>query len=71
MRVRVLNPALVADLERSLRRSACYVEQESRDTIQVLVPDAPDADQARREVRLYLAIWRAQHAGARAELVGE
>jgi hypothetical protein len=68
-RVRVADPHLIDDLETALRLSSCHVEQETRRTLLVLVPHASDAEQARREVRTQLAMWRAR-SGAHAELLG-
>jgi hypothetical protein len=68
-RVRVADPQLFDDLEAALRLSSCLVEHETRKTMLVFVPHATTADQARREVRFQLAMWRAQR-GAYAELLG-
>ena len=68
LRVRVGDPRLLMDLESALRLSNCFVEPETRKTLLVFVPHARDAEEARREVRIELAMWRAR-TSASAELV--
>ena len=67
-RVRIGDASLLDQLETALRLADFLVENETRTTLLVVVPHVYDADQARREVRTQLALWRA-HNGARAELV--
>ena len=67
-RVRIGDASLLGQLETALRLADFLVENETRTTLLVVVPHVDDADQARREVRAQLALWRA-HNGARAELV--
>ncbi len=69
MRIRVSDPALLRDLISYLRAAECVAEQASKDAVEAFVPRAPDEEQARREVNSYLAIWRAMHPGARADLL--
>ena len=68
MRVRISDPALLRDLLDFLRRTECVAEQASADSLDVFVPHAPSAAQARREVDVYLATWRARHPGVNAEV---
>ena|SRR2546425_219800 len=67
-RVRIGDANLLGQLETALRLADFLVENETRTTLLVAVPHVQDAEQARREVRTQLALWRA-HNGARAELV--
>jgi hypothetical protein len=67
-RVRIGDASLLGQLETALRLADFLVENETRTTLLVVVPNVDDAAQARREVRTQLALWRA-HNGARAELV--
>jgi hypothetical protein len=69
LRVRIADPRHFEDLETALKLSSCLVEHETRKTMLVFVPHATSTDQARREVRFQLAMWRAQ-SGAHAELLG-
>jgi hypothetical protein len=68
LRVRLSDPDLADDLESALRLVDCLAERETASTLLVFVPHAEDVDAARREVRVHLAMWRAQR-GVRAELV--
>jgi hypothetical protein len=69
MRVRISDPALLRDLLDFLRRAECVAEQANADTLDVFIPQAPSAAQARREVDLYLASWRARHPGVAADVL--
>jgi hypothetical protein len=69
MRIHVLNPELVDDLAVYLRAAECAVERAGTNALEVDIPRAPSRDQARRELELYLAAWRAMHENARAELL--
>jgi hypothetical protein len=69
MRVRIGDPALLRDLLDFLRRAECVAEQASADTLDVFVPHAPSAGQARRELDLYLATWRARHPDVEADVL--
>jgi hypothetical protein len=68
LRVRVADPAFANDLEATLRLSEYLAERETATTLLVFVPHAADGDAARRELRIHLAMWRAQR-GVRAELL--
>jgi hypothetical protein len=59
---------LLHDLLDTLRRAECVAEQTGPDTIEVYVPRAPTREQARREVDLFLATWRARYPEAWAEV---
>ena len=68
LRVRVADPGLADDLESTLRLADCLAERETATTLLVYVPHAQDVEAARRELRIHLAMWRAQRR-SRAELV--
>ncbi len=68
MRV-VTEPTLLPDLLDFLSRTVCVAVQISRDALQVTIPVALDDEQARRELLLYLAVWRAMRPGAQVALV--
>ena len=68
MRV-VTDPTLLLDLLDFLSRTVCVGVQISRDALQVTIPGASDDEQARRELLLYLAVWRAMPPGAHVALV--
>lgn len=50
-------------------RVECVAEQASRDTLEVTIPRALDEAQARRELRVYLATWKARHPGVAADVI--
>jgi hypothetical protein len=67
-RITLEDPARLAELADALARTECAVEELGPAELAVDVPRAPSAEQAERELRIYLALWRAQHPAARAEL---
>ena len=67
MRVRLSDPAFVQDLISYLRSTECLAEQTGVDAVEVEVPRAPSAEQAERELTVYLAAWRAMHPGVHAD----
>jgi hypothetical protein len=69
VRIRVSDRRFLRDLLDLFRRAECVAEQASADSIEVYVPRAPTAAQARREVEAYLATWQARHPEAGAELL--
>jgi hypothetical protein len=68
MRVRLTDPALVGDLERFLLANRMSRRADGRKRLDVYVPRAPTAEQARREVEVYLLTWRAMNPAAVAAL---
>jgi hypothetical protein len=66
----VSNPRLVPDLQFFLRRVGCAAIQVNLQELEVEVPGAPSEDQARREVELYLALWRGRKTDVNAFVVG-
>ena len=68
MRVRLSDPALRAELRDFFHRWGCVTYEVDGDVIEVVVPDAPDERQERRELHLYLDTWRAHHAALELEL---
>ena len=69
MRVHVSDPAFVYDLLAALKRANYAVTQTGRDTVEVSLPVAAQAEQARQNLGLYLAGWRARHPGIVADLL--
>jgi hypothetical protein len=58
-------------LQYFLQRAGCVVEQLGPHTLEVNVPSAPDEEQARRELNVYLASWQARHRGFEAYVIEE
>jgi len=73
MKIRVEDPNLVDELVHHLRRSGCIATPcESRGdgtTVEVRVPAALDAQQARMEVAIYLKVFEVTHPGQAADLL--
>ena len=69
MTVQVSNPAFVYDLLASLKRANYSVSQSGDMTVEVSVPPAATAEQARLHLGFYLANWRARHPGIVADIV--
>jgi hypothetical protein len=65
----VRDSGLAEDLLDFLRRAECRAERTGEDRIEVHVPRALSEEQARREVSLYVATWRARHPSADVFLV--
>jgi hypothetical protein len=61
MRIRISDPSLAGDLRHHFERSSFTVDDLDAATLEVKRPDAPDDDQARREIELHLRVWRAMH----------
>jgi hypothetical protein len=66
-----LRPALLGDLKSYLEAAECRVRKVGPATLDVTIPRAPSAEQAEREVALYLKAWQAMNPGSFARLVGE
>lgn len=64
-----LEQAFVDDLCVYFRRSDFVAERAGGSMIEVYRPDAPSADQERREIELHLRVWRATNPTVRAEIV--
>jgi hypothetical protein len=69
MVVHVSNPAFVPDLMASLKRANYEASLRSEETLEVSVPPAATAEQARLHLGFYLANWRARHPGIVADIV--
>jgi hypothetical protein len=63
------DPALIPELRQHFERSGFVTNRVSEDRIEAWRPDAPTAEQERREIELHLAVWRAMHAGIATELI--
>jgi hypothetical protein len=68
--VRISDAAFAADLGAHLLRAGFAVEEAGGTMIEVARPDAPSAEQERREVQLQLRVWQATNPGARVDVVG-
>jgi hypothetical protein len=69
MRIRLTDPALLRDLADFLRRAECAVEQANNNELEVGIPGASDAAQARREISIYVATWQPRNPGIDAQIV--
>jgi hypothetical protein len=66
MRIRISDPELLGDLVASLMRARCPVEQVGEDGIEIGSPSPLlTPDQARKEIGLYLVLWRVKHPSVR------
>ena len=70
MRVRVTDERLLRDLEEFLVATDCRVRKVGKVTLHVTLR-APNEEQARRELDIYLRTWQAIHPGVYAHIVGE
>jgi hypothetical protein len=69
VRLRLDDPALVADLLDFLERRGCAGGRDSEDTIDVELPDDLDSEQGRLELDLYLRVWQSLHGWTRVDVV--
>jgi hypothetical protein len=66
VRVRISEPGLLSDLVDSLSRASCHVERFGEDGIEIGSPSPLlTPDQARKEIGLYLVLWRVKHPNVR------
>jgi hypothetical protein len=62
VRVRINEPGLLTDLVETLSRACCHVERVDENGIEIGSPSPIlTPDQARKEIGLYLILWRAKH----------
>lgn len=75
MKIRVDDPQLVDELVHHLRRAGCIATASEVEThgdavtLEVQLPAALDAEQARMELELYLRVFEATHPGKAADLL--
>ena len=69
VRLRLDDPALVANLLDFLGRRGCAGERDSDDTVEVQLPDDLPVEQARLELDLYLRVWQSLHGWTRVDVV--
>ena len=69
VRLRLDDPALIANLLDFLERRGCAGAREGRDTIEVELPDDLDVEQGRLELDLYLRVWQSLHGWTRVDVV--
>ena len=70
MKIRLDHPSSLEDLRDFLRRAGCVADPADPETLEVSVARAPSSEQERRELEIYLAVWRARFPDAGADLVG-
>jgi hypothetical protein len=61
VRLRLSDPERADSLRDFLERRECAVVQLDRDTLEVNLPHEIHAEQARRELDLYLRVWQSLH----------
>jgi hypothetical protein len=71
MRVRISDAVLLGDLTDFLEAAECRVRKVGEATLDVTMPRAPSAEQAQREIDIYLKTWQAMHPGSYARIVSE
>ncbi|HXL44829.1 MAG TPA: hypothetical protein VN960_12325 [Gaiellaceae bacterium] len=71
MRVRISDAVLLGDLTDFLEAAECRVRKVGEATLDVAMPRAPSAEQAQREIDIYLKTWQAMHPGSYARIVSE
>jgi hypothetical protein len=71
MRVRISDSVLLGDLTDFLEAAECRVRKVGEATLDVTMPRAPSAEQAQREIDIYLKTWQAMHPGSYARIVSE
>jgi hypothetical protein len=71
MRVRISDAVLMGDLTDFLKAAECRVRKVGEATLDVAMPRAPSAEQAQREIDIYLKTWQAMHPGSYARIVSE
>jgi hypothetical protein len=70
MQIRVNDPRLVGDLRAALERAQCPVEPRGANMLAVSSPSSLlTPEQARREIRFYVAAWQVRHPGAHTEFL--
>jgi hypothetical protein len=69
MLVELGDPSLVDDLCTHFRRSGFTADQAGGNLVELRRPDAPGAEQERREVEVHLRVWQAQNPEAEVELL--
>jgi hypothetical protein len=69
MLIRLDDKAFLDDLCAHFRRSEFVAEPAGGSMLEVRRPDAPSADQERREVELHLRVWKATNPVAAAEVL--
>jgi MOSC domain-containing protein YiiM len=71
MRVQISDSVLLGDLANFLQAAECRVRKVGEATLDVTMPRAPSAEQAQREIDIYLKTWQAMHPGSYARIVRE
>lgn len=63
MRVNVSDPAYLPELVDDLLHGGCLPAVVGAATLQVIYPDAANAEEARTELGFFLRAWRQRHPG--------
>jgi hypothetical protein len=71
VRLRIPDPSLRGELSAHYARSGFAVSPVGEGELEVERPDAPDGEQARREIATHLLVWDLLHPGSRVELVDD
>jgi hypothetical protein len=69
MLIELGDSSLVDDLRMHFRRSGFTAERVGANLVEVRRPDAPGAEQERREVEVHLRVWQARNPEADVELI--
>ena len=69
MTIRIENHRLLAELREHFVRSGFSVQAAGAAALAVSLPDAPDAEQGRREVGAHLLVWGVLHPEYPGEIV--
>lgn len=64
MHVFISNPRLLFDLQFFLRRVGCVTDHTDSHELEVEIPDAPNEEQAYRELELYVTLWAGRKSAA-------
>lgn len=62
MKVRVSDSSYLVELVDDLLRGGCVPSAVDDETLEVIHPDASDADEARTELMFFLRAWQSQHS---------
>ena len=68
--IRLTDDSFVDDLCLHFHRSGFTAQRAGGSMVEVSRPDAPSSEQARREIELHLAVWRATNPDVGAEPIG-
>lgn len=67
MRLRLFDPAAIPELRQHFQRSGFALADDGENLV-IRRPDAPNAEQERREIELHLQVWQTMHPDVRLEI---